>query len=205
MACGANAVFVHPNLYPNLYKDAAHVLPQDNSGATTWTDIAGDTYIDIPMVASRSDADGRVTRGTIDDYWVSYESTEPDPYITNGWPQHAWGDAVGDYMYTSQSAFGNIDGETQFYIYQDTSDASAIQSSSDPYTCDVMSSRSNPDGTLGLKLLKRSPCYVIAQDEASSIVFGMAKEAIAAGVVDVVVSVEKIAAEIRQAFQGPGP
>ena len=60
------------------------------------------------------------------------------------------------------------------------------------------------DGTLGLKLLKRSPCYVIAQDEASCVVFGMPKEAIAAGVVDVVVSVEKIADEIRQATRGPG-
>ncbi len=43
------------------------------------------------------------------------------------------------------------------------------------------------DGTLGLKLMKRNGALVIAQDEATSVVFGMPKEAIEAGVVDVVV------------------
>ena len=43
-----------------------------------------------------------------------YESTV-DPYITNGWTQHTWGEAIGDYMKTSQSAYGNTDGSTSFY------------------------------------------------------------------------------------------
>jgi two-component system, chemotaxis family, protein-glutamate methylesterase/glutaminase len=54
------------------------------------------------------------------------------------------------------------------------------------------------DGTLGLRLMKRSGAAVIAQDEATSVVFGMPKEAIEAGVVDVVVPLEKIAGEIMK-------
>jgi two-component system chemotaxis response regulator CheB len=52
------------------------------------------------------------------------------------------------------------------------------------------------DGTLGLRLLKREGCISIAQDEASCVVFGMPKEAIAAGVVDSVLPLDSIAAAI---------
>jgi hypothetical protein len=37
------------------------------------------------------------------------------------------------------------------------------------------------DGTLGLRLLKRHGCFVIAQDEASCVVYGMPKAAVDAG------------------------
>jgi two-component system chemotaxis response regulator CheB len=52
------------------------------------------------------------------------------------------------------------------------------------------------DGTEGLRMLKRGGCYSIAQDEASCVVFGMPKEAIQAGVVDLVAPLEKIGAAI---------
>ena len=52
------------------------------------------------------------------------------------------------------------------------------------------------DGTLGLRLLKRHGCYVIAQDEASSVVYGMPKAARTAGVVDTVQPLDNIAAAI---------
>jgi len=52
------------------------------------------------------------------------------------------------------------------------------------------------DGTDGLRLLKRSGCYSVAQDEASCVVFGMPKEAIAAGVVDLVAPLDAIAGAI---------
>ena len=52
------------------------------------------------------------------------------------------------------------------------------------------------DGTAGLRLLKRGGCYSIAQDEASCVVFGMPKEAIAAGVIDTVAPLDRIAAAI---------
>lgn len=58
------------------------------------------------------------------------------------------------------------------------------------------------DGTLGLRLLKASGCVSIAQNEATCTVFGMPKEAIQAGVVDLVAPLEAIAAEIAKAVRG---
>ena len=60
------------------------------------------------------------------------------------------------------------------------------------------------DGTLGLRLLKRHGCFTIAQDEASSVVFGMPKSAIEAGVVDVVLPLDAIAARILSTVRGRG-
>jgi len=39
--------------------------------------------------------DGRTIAGSIDDYWVAYLTGQPDPYITGGWTEHAWEDAIG--------------------------------------------------------------------------------------------------------------
>jgi two-component system chemotaxis response regulator CheB len=58
------------------------------------------------------------------------------------------------------------------------------------------------DGALGLRLIKRQPARVIAQDEATCVVFGMPKEAIATGVVDVISPLDGIAGEIRKIVQG---
>ena len=56
------------------------------------------------------------------------------------------------------------------------------------------------DGTEGMRMLKRGGSLTIAQDEASCVVFGMPKEAIAAGVVDTVVPLSKIAGTIMRAI-----
>jgi two-component system chemotaxis response regulator CheB len=52
------------------------------------------------------------------------------------------------------------------------------------------------DGTAGLKLMKKNGASIIAQDEASCVVFGMPKEPIESGIVDVVAPLDRIAAEI---------
>ncbi|HEX3747917.1 MAG TPA: chemotaxis response regulator protein-glutamate methylesterase [Bryobacteraceae bacterium] len=52
------------------------------------------------------------------------------------------------------------------------------------------------DGTAGLRLLKRGGCRAIAQDESTCVVFGMPKEAIAAGLIDTVAPLDRIAAAI---------
>ena len=52
------------------------------------------------------------------------------------------------------------------------------------------------DGSLGLELMKRRGAVVIAQDEQTSIVYGMARTAVEAGVVDVIVPLDRIAGEI---------
>ena len=58
------------------------------------------------------------------------------------------------------------------------------------------------DGTLGLRLLKRHGCFVIAQDEASCVVYGMPKAAVDAGVTDVVLPLESIANRITAIVKG---
>ncbi|MBI5534145.1 MAG: chemotaxis response regulator protein-glutamate methylesterase [Deltaproteobacteria bacterium] len=58
------------------------------------------------------------------------------------------------------------------------------------------------DGMLGCRLLKRAGAQIIAQDEASSVVFGMPRAAIDAGVVDKVCSLDSIAEEITRAVRG---
>ncbi|MCL1926438.1 MAG: chemotaxis response regulator protein-glutamate methylesterase [Syntrophorhabdaceae bacterium] len=61
------------------------------------------------------------------------------------------------------------------------------------------------DGVIGLRLLKRHGCFVIAQDEASCVVYGMPKSAVDAGVVDVVLPLgaiaQRVALEIRMALR----
>lgn len=52
------------------------------------------------------------------------------------------------------------------------------------------------DGTLGLKVLKSFGAVSVGQDEDSCVVYGMPKSAFEAGVVDVVVPLDEIAAEI---------
>jgi two-component system chemotaxis response regulator CheB len=52
------------------------------------------------------------------------------------------------------------------------------------------------DGARGLEEMKQAGGRTVAQDEATSVVFGMPKEAIARGCVDRVVALDKIAAEI---------
>jgi two-component system, chemotaxis family, protein-glutamate methylesterase/glutaminase len=58
------------------------------------------------------------------------------------------------------------------------------------------------DGALGLRLLKRQGCFVIAQDEASCVVYGMPKAAVEAGVADVVLPLEGIANRIVATVRG---
>ncbi len=58
------------------------------------------------------------------------------------------------------------------------------------------------DGTLGLRLLKRNGCHVIAQNEASCVVYGMPRAAVEAGVVDIVAPLDQIASHITSRVRG---
>lgn len=140
--------------YPNMYTGPANggVMPLNNSTTywPTWSD-GYTTYPNCPLIASKNGVDGRVVKGSIDDYWVKYDSTADDPYITGAWAQHTWGTAIGDYMYTSQSANGNTDGSTMFYNY----------SSATPLSCSTMASGGYKDGTLGRKLFYEARGYTV--------------------------------------------
>ncbi len=110
--------------YANMYTGPTNngVMPLDSSPWPSWTDGLR-WYAQCPLTASRLGLDGRATRGSIDDYWISYLSGVQDPYLTNGWTQHTWGDAIGDYMRTSQSAYSNVDGSTSFYTWASSTSA----------------------------------------------------------------------------------
>ena len=138
----------------NIYTGPTNggLMPLDSSGWGTWKDGAGKTYDQCPLTASHQGLDGRSTRGSIDDYWVAYGSTATDPYLTKGWTQHTWGDAIGDYMKTSQSTYYNDDGATAYY----TSGTSA------PLTCAYMESVGIPDdSTDGRKLFYEARGYKV--------------------------------------------
>jgi hypothetical protein len=161
MGCSATsgsmiAAYYDRNGYGNMYTGPTNggVMPMDNSSWATFTDIAMDTYRVTPLTGSRNGWDGRTTRGSSDDYWIEYESTAPDPFITNGWTEHAWGDAIGDYMKTSQSAYSNTDGMTHFINWLDQPG---------PYTCADMvdAGLEMYDGTYGRKLFYEARGYTV--------------------------------------------
>ena len=58
------------------------------------------------------------------------------------------------------------------------------------------------DGVQGLKAVKAAGGRVLAQDEASSVVYGMPGEAVAAGVVDAVLAVDEMAPRLAQLISG---
>ncbi len=127
--------------FPNMYSGPTNggVAPLTDSAWGTWSD-GTDIYPNNPLIASKLGVDGRTSRGSIDDYWIKYNSKIRDPYISGGWAQHTWSDAVGDYMKTSQSAYGNADASTSFYHY----------SNATPLTCAVIQANNLvEDGTLG--------------------------------------------------------
>ncbi len=72
---------------------------------------------ECPISATHICIDGRTTNGHVEDYWVTYDSTAADPYITKGETPHA-SDCLADFMGTSQSAYGNDDGSSMYFYNQ---------------------------------------------------------------------------------------
>ncbi|MEF3695781.1 C39 family peptidase [Desulfolutivibrio sp.] len=149
------AAYYDRNGFPNMYTGPTDggVMPLNNSVWGTWSDGTS-TYPNLPLAASHNGVDGRTTKGSIDDYWIKYGSEDSDPYISGGWTQHAWSDAIGDYMKTSQSYYDNSDGSTTFYSWT---------SSATPLTCADMESGSidTLDGTYGRKLFYEARGYTV--------------------------------------------
>jgi hypothetical protein len=153
------AAYYDRNGYPNMYTGPTNggVMPLTDTSWPSWyspVPDAYDPYPSNPLVASKNGVDGRTTKGSIDDYWVSYGSSADDPFIGN-WVEHDWSDAIGDFMKTSQSYYGNFDGSTNFYNWK---------SSSDPMTCSDMKSINidHLDGTYGRKLFYEARGYSVS-------------------------------------------
>jgi hypothetical protein len=90
--------------------------------------------------------------------------------MTGGWSQHTWGDAIGDFMRTSQYVAGNKDGDTKFYTYGASPSPNIVLSASlanddsaRPLTCDKTAIEQLPDGTLGMKLFYEARGYTVTE------------------------------------------
>jgi YD repeat-containing protein len=144
------AAYYDRNGYPNMYTGPTNsgVMPLDGSPWPSWVDAHGFRQFECPLTASHNGLDGRSSRGSLDDYWITYESTADDPYITNGWTQHTYGAAIGDYMGTSQSTWPVVDGATAFYY----------SPSSSPMPC---SSIPKNDGTTGRRAFYEAKGYTV--------------------------------------------
>ena len=146
------------NGYSNMYDGPTNggVMPLDNSSWPDWVDGCGATRHNTPLSATKMGIDGRVTRGHVDDYWVCYGSSDPDPFFGN-WTEHTHGDCTGDYMYTNQTSnHGASDGATQFWGYADATimQCSDLEGWGGGYLI---------DGTLGLKNFYVSRGYTVDQ------------------------------------------
>ena len=160
------AAYYDRNGFPNMYTGPTNggLMPLTDTAWPTWVDSAGASYPNNPLVASKKGVDGRLTRGTIDNYWISLQNREPDPFITNSWPQHAWGSAIGDYIKTSQYKSGNYDGQSVVYLFSNASTK---------LTCDAMENfvckrcngqpSSECDITYGRKLFYEASGYTVSE------------------------------------------
>jgi hypothetical protein len=116
---------------------------------------------ECPLSATHIGIDGRAVRGNVDDYWIATYDPGPDPYILNGWPEHASSDCTADFMGTSQSKYGNIDGGTTFFYYTDGS----------PLYDYVSQDPAWLDGCHGLRLFVASRGYTVTEN-FSQYIFG---------------------------------
>ncbi len=70
----------------------------------------------------------------------------------------------------------------------------SVAAAAGPHAVGVIMTGMGDDGAAGLAAMKHAGAATVAQDEASSVVFGMAREAIERGAVDEVVPLQQIAA-----------
>jgi two-component system chemotaxis response regulator CheB len=93
-----------------------------------------------------------------------------------------------------------LDGGPRIDGYRPCADLAfeSIAAFSRGFTVGVVLTGMSNDGAKGVKAIKAAAGYVIAQDEASSVIFGMPAEAIKTGVVDEVLSLDAIASSIEK-------
>lgn len=82
---------------------------------------------------------------------------------------------------------------------------SSVAKSHGPGSIGIILSGMGSDGVKGMIRIKEAGGVTIAQDETSSIIFGMPKEAINKGCIDNVLHLDKIAPVIRKLARLPGP
>lgn len=111
------------NGFPDFYTGptAGGVAPMDSFGRNQAI---------YALWASKAGWDGRPgdKPGHQDDYFIAYDSTDPDPYLTAGRPEHE-PDCLGDFIGMSQNKWQNMAGEcdgnvdSYCFVYWDQSGA----------------------------------------------------------------------------------
>ncbi|MFH2124017.1 MAG: C39 family peptidase [Pseudomonadota bacterium] len=146
--------------YNNMYTGPTNggIMPLDNSSWPSWTDSYGDTRAQCPLSATHNGLDNRTTRGHVDDYWIGYGASGPDPWSTNGWLEHTKGECTADYMNTNQWVNPvdgwNTDGSTVFYHYADSQKFNCADYVTFPY---------DTRGDLGIKKFYESRGYTVTE------------------------------------------
>ena len=80
----------------------------------------------------------------------------------------------------------------------------AVAAAAGPNAAGVMLTGMGKDGSLGMLEMRRAGAFNIAQDEATCVVFGMPREAIAVGATHEVLPLDKIARRILDHLGMPG-
>jgi hypothetical protein len=137
--------------YSNMYGGPTDngVCPLDNSiwGETSYPSVV---CHECPLSAAHEGIDGQIINGHVDDYWIDYGNSASDPYIVNGWTEHA-ATSTGDFMGTSQSKWYNSDGSTIFYFDPD----------GDPMYDYTGGEPNTRDGGHGMRLFAESRGYTV--------------------------------------------
>ena len=124
------------------------------------------------IIATQNGFDGRTTRGHVDDYWISTNSTGPDPWVTNGWTEHTWADCTADYMGTNQWKWDFIGGDSVIDFNKDGSTALFSYSSATKLHDYIPAASAGlPQTALchGLKLFAQSRGYGVVQNYTQKI------------------------------------
>jgi len=158
------------NGYTKMYSGAT------NGGLAPLTNLGQGDVPSSPItgacsiIATQSGFDGRTAAGHVDDYWISYGSSGPDPFSGN-WTEHTWGECTADYLGTNQwkwdfgldgTVDANTDGSTTYFSYN---------SASKLYDYTPSSSYGMPqtEACHGLRLFAESRGYTVVENYTQKI------------------------------------
>ena len=120
------------------------------------------------------------------------ESVQPGTFYICPGGQHLRLSPTGRFELDATS--GRIEG----YLPNIDVTMESVASFAGPMSIGVVLTGMGSDGARGARVMKNAGGYVIAQDEATSVIFGMNAEAIKAGVVDQVLGIDDIYAAIEK-------
>ncbi len=104
-ACGNLAGYWDRHGFPDFYTGPT-------GGGVAPLNSIGSNYHIAALWASEAGRDGRPWNkpGHVDDYYIDYQRTEPDPYVTEGRTEHT-PDCIGDFTGQNQNRWTNQNGE----------------------------------------------------------------------------------------------